>query len=84
MEEFKVILKNLKSNILNDPNVKGFSSALKNEINTTFEEMNGTLKNKLEELKSYNYKEAMEKWYLANMVSNQGFKFNTLRKIEVV
>ncbi len=46
--------------------------------------MNGSLHNKLDQLKSYNYKEAMEKWYLANMVSNQGFKFNTLRKIEVV
>jgi hypothetical protein len=70
VEEFKVILKNLKQNILEDPNVKGYSNSLKNEINSTFEAMNGSLHNKLEQLKSYNYKEAMEKWYLTNMVSN--------------
>jgi hypothetical protein len=46
--------------------------------------MNGALYQKMEQLKHYNYKEAMEKWYLANMVSNDGFKFNSLKKIEVV
>jgi hypothetical protein len=69
---------------MNDPSVKGFSSTLKDQINHTFEEMNGSLRNKVDQLKNYNYKEAMEKWYLTNIVSNQGFKFNTLRKIEVV
>lgn len=70
MEEFKVTLKNLKQTILNDPKVKDYSNTLKNEIHATFDDMNAALHKKVEELKSYNYKEAMEKWYLTNLVSN--------------
>lgn len=46
--------------------------------------MNSALRTKMDQLKSYNYKEAMEKWYMANLASTTGFKFSTLKKVEIV
>lgn len=41
---------------MNDPNMQSFSNTLKTEINSTFEQINGAVKNKVEELKHFNYK----------------------------
>jgi Na+/phosphate symporter len=56
VDEVKVILKNLKKNVMSDPNMQSFSNSLKTEINQTFEQINGALHDKVESLKNYNYK----------------------------
>lgn len=80
----KVILKNLKNNVMNDPNMQSFSNSLKTEINSTFDQINGAVRNKVEELKHYNYKESMEKWYMANLMGTSGLKLDRVRRVEIV